>query len=333
MTQPTPKSNLLTTAIIGAIVMVIVAAIALGGYLYTQLQPVNPEQTETTRFVVTPGAGVQQIASDLAGASLIRSPLVFRLYVTVNNMDGQLQAGSFELSESMSLTAIANRLTEGTQDTWVTLLEGWRVEQIAEYLDNQDLTVFDQQQFVILAASDEGRLYPDTYLVPKDITNQAMHSLLLNTFERKVTNDLAQEIAASERDFADVLIMASLIEREARDYQQMRHVSGILWNRIDLEMPLQVDATLQYVRGYDPVNDSWWSEPHAADKSIDSAYNTYAQPGLPPAPIANPGKNAIQAALDPLPVNDLFYLHASDGQMYYAETIEEHNANVEEYLR
>lgn len=312
--------------------MVVVAA-GTAYYVSGQLKPVSPASQEIERFVIAKGSSGRAVAEKLAQTGLIKDPLIFRYYLQIQGYTSQIKPGSYELSASMSAAEIADTLTKGTQDIWVTLLEGWRAEEMAAYLEKQELQAFDADEFLQLAASSEGKLYPDTYLVPKDITAQTMHRLLLNTFEVRVNQGLSDEIEASSRSFSDVLIMASLIEREARDYEQMRHVSGILWNRIRIGMPLQVDATLQYAKGYNPSTQAWWSTPLAADKTIQSPFNTYLNAGLPPRPIANPSLLAIQAALDPLPVNDLFYLHASDGKMYYAETNEGHNANVSRYLR
>ena len=127
--------------------------------------------------------------------------------------------------------------------------------------------------------------------------------------------------------------MASILEREAKGYEQMRQVAGVLWHRIDIGMPLQADATLQYVKGYNKTEDSWWVTPLSEDKQLKSAFNTYQNPGLPPAPIANPGIDSIKAALNPIPTTYNFYIHDRQGILHFATTLEEHNQNVQKYLR
>lgn len=204
---------------------------------------------------------------------------------------------------------------------------------MADYLAAQDLSAFDKQLFLQKTATLEGTLYPDTYLVPREIETTTLISLLTNTYKNKVATPLASEFQASTLTEVEVLTLASLIEREAKGYEQMRHVAGILFNRLEIGMPLQVDATLQYAKGFNAVSGTWWTPPLAADKQLTSAYNTYQNPGLPPGPIANPGVDAIKAVLDPLEVDDLFYLHAPDGSFHYARTLEQHNANVNKYLR
>ncbi len=315
------------------ILLVILLPLAAIAYAYNQSLPVDAANNQIVTFVIPKNASAGLIANKLHSEGLIKDPLIFKLIIKQKGLEQRIPSGSFELSPSYGAARIAEVFTDGSQDIWVTVLEGWRKEEVVESLASQNLSEFDPEEFLKLAETSEGKLFPDTYLVPKEITANSMHSLLINTFNRKVVNGLEKEIAASPRRFDDVLIMASLIEREARDYEQMRHVAGILWNRIDIGMALQVDATLQYAKGYDSVEQKWWPSPTAADKQRPSLYNTYLNPGLPPQPIANPGLSAIKAALDPLDVDDLFYLHDGAGNMYFARTLEGHNANVNKYLR
>jgi UPF0755 protein len=244
-----------------------------------------------------------------------------------------MQAGSYEISPNMSLAAISERLTQGSEDIWVTFLEGWRVEEVAEYLATQDLQEFDAKAFIELASDSEGMIFPDTYLVPKESTSEQLYNLFINTFTKKVERGLEKEITADGRDLKKIIIFASLVEREARSYDDKRRVAGILQNRIDAGMPLQVDATLQYMRGYDKQGKGWWTPPTINLKDSTSPYNTYKFAGLPPGPISNPGLQAIKAVLDPLESDDLFYIHSPSGEMFYSRTLEEHNAYVNRYLR
>lgn len=301
-------------------------------WVYTLFLPVSSTQSDPQDFVIPKGQAIAQIGERLYEAGLIKHPVIFRLAVTQQDVAGKIQAGSFTLSPTMSVIEIAQRFTEGTEDVWITLLEGWRAEEMADYLEDKDeLSLFDRGVFLEEAAAYPGMLYPDTYLIPKEIQAEDIVALLVATFETKIEAGLADEIAASGRDLSEVLVMASLVQREARDFEQMRHVAGILWNRVDIGMALQVDATLQYVKGN---SEEWWPTPLASDKQLTSAFNTYQNPGLPPQPIANPGIDALRATLTPLSVDDLFYIHdPKTGEMYYAATIDEHNANVNKYLR
>lgn len=322
------------TALLVFVLIGLLACAGFAGWLYSVILPVSQTPAAGQRIVVKKGSGVAQVAELLEEKGLIRNALVFRVYARIQSLDTKIQAGSYTLSPNQSLPQLALALTQGTEDTWVTVLEGWRREEIAEYLDNQDgLTTFDAQEFLTISAASEGMLFPDTYLIPNESSAQSLYDLLTRTFEKKFADAYTQEIADSGKTLPELVTFASLIQREAKTFSDMRHVAGILENRMRLGMPLQVDATLQYVRGYDEAKKSWWSPPLVEFKKTQSPYNTYVTLGLPPHPIANPGLDALRAALDPLPTDDVFYIHAPSGVMYYAETLEEHNQNVARYLR
>ncbi len=325
------KWSLVLVALFGIFIIGIIAAVI--AFIWAT-QPINPQAQEKSQFVIARGQSINKIGERLTEAGFIRHPLIFRAIVMKNNLGSKLQAGSFLLSPSMSVSEIGQELTKGTSDLWITLLEGWRVEEIADALAQKpELTEFNKQEFLELAQSDEGYLFPDTYLVPRAITSESAYHLFRDTFETKVETGLADEIAASSLPLEKVVILASLIEREARGAEQMRQVSGILHNRIKDGMALNVDATLQYLKGYDKAQQSWWVPPLAVDKQVDSPFNTYKNAGLPPKPIANPGLDAIKAALNPAKTDNYYYLHAPDGSIHYGKTLDEHNANVQKYLR
>ena len=306
----------------------------MSGTLFLALsRPVDPQTQEKERFVIPKGQAVSVIGSRLQTAGLIKNSLVFQVIVKKENLDNKIQAGSFDLSPNMSTAEIAFELTQGTNDIWVTIPEGWRREEIAQSLAEQELEVFSADEFLSLTAGDEGRLFPDTYLIPRQASAEQIGLLLGQTFERKVVKGLADEIVSSDYSFDEALVMASIVEREARGEEELPVVAGILWNRVELGMPLQADATLQYIKGYSGVEDSWWVPPTAADKTLNSIYNTYRYPGLPPQPIANPGLMAIEAALHPAVTDYLYYLHDRTGEIHYARTLEEHNKNVATYLQ
>jgi len=318
-------------AIVGLVGLLALSA----GLGWELLRSVDPTAPAPVTFIVPKNQPVGRVAERLADQHLIRHPLALRAWLKLTGLDSQLQAGSFQLSASMSLPALAEALTSlaNPTDIWVTVLEGWRREEIAQHLDGLQLEEFDSFEFLQLSRDDEGRLFPDTYLVPKESTARDIHRLLTDTFERKVTTQLAAELAASPHDLETVLIMASLVEREGRGDQQLRQVAGILFNRLELGMPLQVDATLQYASGYDQAQNSWWQPPTNADRQLDSPFNTYLHPGLPPQPIANPGLAAITAVLDPAETEYLFYLHDDRGTIHYAINFARHQENIRNYLR
>ncbi|AKM81157.1 MAG: Aminodeoxychorismate lyase [Candidatus Pacebacteria bacterium GW2011_GWF2_38_9] len=288
---------------------------------------------QSIRFVIPKGQALSIIASRLEEADLIKSKWAFRFAVYKNDLTNKIQAGSFELSSDMNTWEIAHALTVGTDDTWITLPEGWRLEEIAESLSKQGLENFNQTEFLNLSKGLEGQLFPDTYLVPREITTTTLLSLLKNTFASKVSSGLSKEISSSKMSLNEVLTLASLVQRESANDGEMPLVAQILLNRLDINMPLQVDATLQYVKGYSKTELSWWQTPLAEDKKLDSLYNTYKNAGLPPGPICNPGLAAIKAALNPGQTQALYYIHDNSGKIHTAITLEEHNTNVNKYLR
>lgn len=319
----------LPALLIGVSVFVIV----LGAYIFTLFQPVGTNGSSITQFAIPKGQAVSVIADRLRDEGLIKSPLAFRYVLKQKGLEGRLQAGSFQLSPTMSLTKIATLLTQGTNDIWVTIPEGWRREEIAASFNTQDFPEFDSKEFLNFSIGKEGQLFPDTYLFARLSTAETVYKALTNNFEKKIIEGLSKEIIQSDYEIKDALIMASIVERESRGFEEMRHVAGVLWHRIEIGMALQVDATLQYIKGYDNKTQSWWDPPTGAEKSIVSPFNTYLNPGLPPKPISNPGLEAIKAALNSQETNDLYYLHDRAGAIHYAQTLEEHNANVQRYLR
>lgn len=314
--------------LLGSIVVLVLAGLGLGYWL---LLPTNPASTENVTFVVPKGQAVSVMANRLAEKNLIKHPMVFRYVVWRDGLTKKLQAGSFELSPASSSAQIAERLTQGTNDVWVTIQEGLRREEIAELLAQQELSAFSKEEFLNQTAGLEGQLFPDTYLVPREITAAALVSLLTRTYQEKQITENQAALSLSKRTEREVLVLASLVEREAIGQVQMQLVASILAKRLEIGMPLQVDATLQYAKGYDGTD--WWPTPLAADKTIVSPFNTYLNAGLPPAPICNPGTVAFQAALDPQPTDYLFYLHDQQGKIHLAKTLDEHNLNVNQYLR
>lgn len=285
------------------------------------------------RFVIPKGQAVSVIAKRLQEAGLIKQAWAFRIVVQVQDLGNAIQAGSFELSPTMSVWQVAHALTVGTDDVWITLPEGWRREEIAESISKQELPNFDTAVFLDLTKGLEGQLFPDTYLVSREVSTATVVSLLQTTFENKIVKGLAKELAASSLSLNELLTLASLVQRESAHDAEMPLVAQILLNRLEIGMPLQVDASLQYSKGYSQTEASWWSTPLAVDKQLASSYNTYMHAGLPPGPIASPGLAAIKAVLTPRPSDALYYIHDTSGQIHTATDLAGHNANVNQYLR
>lgn len=289
--------------------------------------PVDPKDTSQKVFVIPKGAAIRIIGNDLKEQGLIKDPVVFFLYIRKNGLDKKIQAGSYKLSPSMNLTQLVNELQQGTVDVWVTIPEGYRAAEIAEVL-KENVGTYDESWVEALEAN-EGYLFPDTYLVPKDADVNTVISIFTNNFYNKVSE---LGLTRESKNLEDIVTMASLIEREAIRDDEKPLIASVISNRLDDGMSLDIDATLQYIKGKG-ANGKWWSVPTADDKNLNSLYNTYKNIGLPPGPIANPGLEAIRAAENPGVSNYYFYIHDTNGKVHFARTLEEHNGNVERYLR
>ena len=227
----------------------------------------------------------------------------------------------------MSVEDIAKNLTHGTQDAWVTVPEGQRATEIAQTLKEKIPTYNSWWTNILI--SNEGYLFPDTYLIPKDTDIGMIVKQMRGTFDQKFATINTNNSKLTKQE---IVILASLIEREAITDAEKPIIAGILLNRLNAGMALQVDATIQYAKGQNAITKKWW-EPVTLEeyKSITSSYNTYLHVGLPPGPISNPGLEALKAAASPAETNYLFYLHDKNGKIRYAKTLSEHNTNIEKY--
>ncbi len=306
--------------------MIVIISV-IGGFAWynTQLSPASEEKSEKT-FLILKGQGVSSIAENLKAEGLIKNETAFKLYIKQQNLEDKLQAGSFKISPSMSSKEIAQNLQKGALEVWVTLLEGWRVEEMAQKL----ATDLDANSEEFATNSKEGYMFPDTYLLPKEISMKQIALMMRDNFDKKYTPELRAKIRAQGLTEDEGVILASIVEREARSQEVRTEVAGILLKRLNIDMGLNADATLQYMLGFQPKEKSWWKRNLSnADKLIDSPYNTYKYRGLPPAPICNPSLSSLKAVADANPKTPyLYYFHDDKGNTYYAKTLEEHNQNV-----
>ena len=185
---------------------------------------------------------------------------------------------------------------------------------------------FNKETFLSLAVPLEGKLYPDTYFIPEEFTAEQLVDLMVQTFNEQ-TAPLQEKIAQSALTETEILTLASILEREANSPESMKLVSGILQGRMSAGMPLQADASVEYIL------DKPLKELTPDDLKVDSPYNTYLNRGLPPTPIGNPGIEAINAVLEPTPSDFVFYITDNDGVFHYAKTYDEHLDNIDRYLR
>ena len=292
--------------------------------------PVNPSATEPKIFVVSQGESVRSIARRLNSEQLIKDQVAFFLLVKFAKMDGSLQAGDFRLRPNMSAREIIDELAHGTLDVWVTLLEGWRVEEIALKLA-QELSIPEQE---FLKYAREGYMFPDTYLIPKEASAAAVVAMLSDNFQTKVEAEIRSGFMSQGLTEEAGIILASIVEREGKTDTDRPVIAGILINRLNEGWALQADATLQYALGYQALEKTWWKKALTNDdKKFKSSYNTYINTGLPPAPISNPGLSAIKAVANSVDSDYRYYLHDTSGKVHYAETLAAHEKNISQYLK
>lgn len=298
------------------------------GWWEGQFSAASSDKTEKV-IVVKKGESFSEIADKLKTDNLIKSAWAFKLKARYSQYANKLQPGTFKVSPSYDVEQILKILTSNPLDIWVTLLEGWRVEEMAEEL-NSKLEIRNSD---FLAVAREGYMFPDTYLFSKDYSAKQIVQRLESTFDAKFNDDLKAKFKKQGLSKKEGVILASLVEREARSDKVRKMVASILLKRLRIGMGLNVDATIQYalvLKGSEnPPAGGWWKRNLThEDLQIDSPFNTYIHAGLPPTPICNPSLSSLNAVADATSTEYLYYFHDLAGNSYYAKTLEEHNANV-----
>ena len=321
------------------------------------------------RFRVESGDPARIIGQKLKDAGLIKDAVLFEAYVRSNDVSTQLAAGTFVLSPDMTVVEIVDKLLRAdSASITVTIREGWRIEQVADALTTAN--VFDDlinghssqaeeyrrialsgklpeslesAQYPFLnslppGSSLEGYLFPDTYLIPTEgATALNLITRQLDAFGQRVAPRF-QSLNNGETDYTirDILTVASIVEREAVHADERPTIAGVYLNRLRQGIKLDADPTVQYALGYQSATGQWWKTPVFLEEysSVDSPYNTYLYPGLPPGPIAAPGLSSIQAVLQPEIHNYLYFVALPDGsgRHVFAETYEEQLQNVQKYM-
>lgn len=320
-------------------------------YVFSQINT-DAERTAQIRFIVGEGEGVKQIAQNLSDQGAISSSNLFVIAVFTKGKTGELQAGEYIIPANASISKIVDLFSEGIVEDVITVRipEESTSAQIAEYLESQG--VISAGDFLIAAntkdsrdlfpsdvvfpvlgdkpdtAGLEGYLYPDTYEFYNDATAEDIIFKMLANLEKKLTQEDRDAITAQGRTIFEVMTLASIVEKEEPNKDEQPTVAGVFMNRIENGIPLQSDATVNFVtEGDNP-------QPTLADLATPSPYNTYLNVGLPPGPIANPTISAIRAAISPAETEYFYFLHPQDGsgRTIYGRTAEEHAQNKATYL-
>ena len=351
--------------------IILLLIVGMSFAIYAALKLNKPATTVSAAqdFEIKKGEHAGEIVDKLARQKLIASEMLMEIYLRWKGAEDKLQAGVYILDSNMTIPEIVQILSQGlvkASGIRLTVIEGQGIADIAQRLENlalmqreqfteaaglplvlsnklPDYSEFDFLKFKPKGASLEGFLFPDTYLVKEGMSGQTVAEKMLENFGRKVTAEMVAEVQKQKRNFYDALILASLVEREvgrnfktgtklsSQDFENLseerRIVAGIFSNRLKLGMALQSDATVNYITGKKTPRASF------EDIKLNSPYNTYKNRGLPPTPIANPSLDSIQAAINPVDTDYLYFLMSPDGTAYYGKTLQEHNANRAKYLQ
>jgi UPF0755 protein len=303
--------------------------------------PADPNG-KTVDFTVRRGAIASQIAADLLKAGLIKSALAFKYVLYETGTENALQTGTYKVSAALSPRDLATLFQRAPGDqTALRIIEGWRLTEVAAAVnkafpsisakDFMAAAVVGPKNNFVLSGLDpktslEGFLFPDTYFLRPDATADQIIGVLLDTFEAKAGPALRTAAVERKVEIYDVVKLASIVEREARDRKESPLIAGLYQHRLDISMKLDADPTIQYAKGN-------WGELSLDDLKLDSPYNTYLNAGLPPTPICNPGLAALQAAAQPQKTDFLYFVAKGDGtgDHAFANTLEEQEANRVKY--
>lgn len=320
------------------------AALALFAFGYEVRTP-HVSYEGTKKIEIAPGLGSRTIGALLKREGVIRSKWAFVTYVSLRNEASDLKPGIYTFSDHAAIGDIARELIEGLSEQTITIPEGWSMKDIGIYLEQTGITarkdfedaaspkamptLYGQFSFLreIPAHRNlEGYLFPDTYRLYIGTPAEQVVARMLRNFDLKFSSDLHREALRQHRTIFDIVTMASLIEKEVAEDKDRALVSGILWKRLALGIPLQVDATILFLTGHK-------KKVLYEDTTIDSPYNTYKYKGLPKGPITNPGLSAIRAALYPQKSSYLYYLSTPENRIIFSRTLEDHNIAKAKYIR
>jgi len=351
--------------------LVVLASLVAAGISYAMLaqirRPADPEATEVVEFEILPGQSAAEIAAGLRDTNLIRQPLLFRFMLREREASDQLMAGTYQLSPSMTMGEIISALqvAPSFEETEFQTIEGMRMEEVAEVIVDaglaestedflavaRDAAPFKENHARLESIPDgqglEGYLFPSTYRIEATATiTDVIEKMLTDGFDASYET-FENQVIVENRSVHDIVTMASIVQREAANDDEMAHLAYIFWNRLKPEHLaesgglLGADPTVQYIAGYSEEQQTWWrNDLTQAELDVDNPYNTRKTAGLPPGPIANPGLAALRAAARPGPLrpdgsdgeNDLYFVAKCGEKAHtFAATLDEFNVLAEEF--
>ena len=329
--------------IVWTLVLLVVAAIGVGGWIYVSLQRPYKGYEATEQFVeIPPGSGTAGMGRRLAEAGVIRSANSFRVAVWLRGNARRLQAGEYRFDRPMTAAEVVDKIARG--DVYVrsiTFREGLTVREMAAHYESSgfgtasDFIAASKRADLITtidpAAKDlEGYLFPDTYTLPRSATADQLIERMVDRFQKALTPDVRDQAAQRGLSVRELITLASLVEKETGKAEERPIVAGVYSNRLKIGMGLQCDPTVIYAL---MLAGRYDGNIRKGDLQIDSPYNTYRYAGLPPGPIAAPGEAAIKASANPADVPYLYFVSRNDGSHVFSTTLEEHNRNVNEFQR
>lgn len=289
--------------------------------------PTSLSNTET-RFVIPQDMKQDEIIAKLKEENFIRDENLFNFLAGIIKYPGTIDGGAYMLRHNMTLYQISDTLLNHPYQRWIILVPGLRIEQVAERIGKK----FGWDGIKIREFLDnarEGYMYPDTYLFNVDYTGREFAQKMIANFNDHFTPQLQKNLLVQNEHTDTLLKIASLIERESGGDEDKSLIAGIIRNRLNKKMRLQIDASIQYAMGT-PAD--WWPHVKPQDTKFDSPYNTYIIKGLPPGPIANPSFASIKAAIYPAVTECLYYIHDHNKLIHCAKSYEEHKLNIENFL-
>lgn len=332
---------------LGILLLVIIVSSVVAGYFFTEIFTSASDSSGSVLFTVEPGQGVNQISKNLMDKGLIRSRLFFELYVWLKGAENKIIAAEYKIPKNINIVNLVYLLRSGPpepREREIRIIEGWSTKDIGNYLETEgiisseefleavkDYTQQAKEKYDFLASLPEGvdiegYLFPDTYRIFINASAKDIIDKMLKNFDNKLTADLREAINDQAKTIHEIVTMASIIEKEVPRPEDRAMVADIFYKRLEIGMPLQSDATVNYVTGKNTTR------PTQEDVEVDSPYNTYKYPGLPPAPISNPSLDAIKAAIYPKSNIYLYFLTTKDKKVIYSVTGEEHNWNKAKFL-
>lgn len=326
---------------------ILIATVLIGiGTIFYYFQRLNTVNKENSYLIIKSESSLEDISEQLQDKSIIQSKEIFLIYTKLNGFrSNSVKGGNFIIKSGTSYKGLLFKLQSGQSDfSVITIPEGFSFYQIAERLEKN--TSIKKEEFLkvrigslttnslVVKNNDiyydlEGFLYPDTYYIPNEFTEKDIANLMFDRFNSVFSDKYIERAQELGLDINGVITIASLIEKEAANDSERRKIAGVIYNRIEKGIPLQIDASVIYAitRGENTIKRVLYS-----DLKVQDPYNTYVNKGLPPGPIASPGKPSIEAALYPEEHDYLYYVANGNGHVF-SKTYEEHLSNVERYIK